>query len=95
MNIFIIEYNFIYLDIRWGSSLVGTVPVPKHSAQHSVEVSDVNLSAVDFVAAERAVEVAVVELPHSLGAVVFELEIVPVFLNQSVVVDWNSVSHAL
>lgn len=86
------DFSF-YQDIRLGKSLVEIVRVPIHSGPHFVGAFDVNLVAEDSVAVVMAAVVVVAESPHSSAVVVFELEAVAVFLNRSVVVDWNSVLH--
>lgn len=85
-----------YLDIHSGNSSVGTVLVPIHSAQHSVEVSDVHCFDVDLVVAVAPVAVAVVESPHSWAFVGFALEVAVFALPiQFVAVDLNNVLHDL
>lgn len=74
--------------------MVETEQALKHSVRHSAAVSDVNLSEVDFVAVVTAVGVAVVESPHSLGAVVIGTVAASVFPNRFVAVDLSTASHA-
>lgn len=85
-----------YLDIRSGSSSVGTVLVPRHSAQHLAEAFDVHRLDVDSVVAVAPVAVAVVGSPHSWAFVGSALAVVAFALPiRFVAVDLSSVLHDL